>query len=83
MTDTPQRTDLVESVARALKPAAFRIYDEGYPAASNIIRVTAFLNAEKNVKRARKDAEIAVKVCIKNGNSCNAKRVAREVAHAE
>jgi hypothetical protein len=63
MSDSKETTDLIERVARALKPAALRVFDEGYPVASNIIAVTAFLNAEKNVKRARKDAAIAIAIC--------------------
>ena len=56
-------TDLVEYVARALRPQAFKIYDAGYPTEihSNVLALMAFRNAEKNVKRARKDAGIAIK----------------------
>jgi hypothetical protein len=70
-TRTEQTIDLIERVARALKPQAFKIYDAGYPSGlrANWLAETAFRNAEKNVKRARKDAEIAVKIVQETQNA--------------
>lgn len=43
---------MIEAAARAMKPSAFDVFERGYTC-QNIIAETAFLNAEKNVKRAR------------------------------
>ena len=49
----------IEAAARAMKPTHFAIYDQGYMA-QNYFAERAFLNAEKVVKRARKDARLAL-----------------------
>lgn len=49
----------VEAAARAMKPSAFETFLRGYTC-QNYLAERAFLNAEKNVKRARKDARLAL-----------------------
>jgi hypothetical protein len=49
----------IEAAARAMKPSAFSVFDRGYTC-QNYLAERAFLNAEKNVKRARKDARLAL-----------------------
>lgn len=48
----------IELMARAMKPKHFEIYDSGFEPC-NIIDRMVFLNAERVVKRARKDATAA------------------------
>lgn len=50
---------MIEHVARALKPKHFEIYDQGFPT-QNRIDQQSFLNSEKVVRRARKDARAAI-----------------------
>lgn len=60
----PSITDeMVERGARAMKPNHFAIYDAGFPA-MNFVEQTRFLNAEKVVKRARKDARAAIEAAL-------------------
>ena len=49
-----------ERLARALESSAFEVFDRGYTC-QNALAETAFLNAEKNVKRARKKAVAALR----------------------
>lgn len=54
----------IEAAARAMKQRHFEIYDRGYTA-QNYFAEKAFLNAEKVVKRARKDARLALEAAEK------------------
>lgn len=58
---TPEQ---IEAAARAMKPRAFGIYDKGYTN-RNWFDERAFINAEKVVKRARKDAALALEAAEK------------------
>lgn len=59
--------EMVERCARAMRPKHFATFDGGYTQ-RNVIEHMAFLNAEKIVKRARKDARACLTASRQQGN---------------